>query len=111
MRQNGYQKGTHRVHTENYTIVPRTDAEPGNNPDGSPKSIYLNGTLGLVAEGETVSGNAGHGYKNVYIHRKTDGLPDPSFCYTLRIDLSQEGLIIAFAGGSGEREYRVTCRR
>jgi hypothetical protein len=31
---------------------------------------------------------------------------DPSFCYTLRVSSSQEGLIIAFAGGSGEREYR-----
>jgi RHS repeat-associated protein len=86
VNENGYQKGTHGVHPENYTIVPRTDAEPGNNPDGSPKSIYPNGTPGLVAGGETVSGNAGHGYKNVYIHRKTDGLLDGDSRGCLTVD-------------------------
>jgi RHS repeat-associated protein len=60
----GYQEGTNGIYEGNYTVKPRTDADP--------TSRYPNGTPAVTAKGESNPGNAGNGYRNVYIHPEVD---------------------------------------
>jgi RHS repeat-associated protein len=76
VNQSGYQPGSHGVYPGKYNVKPRTDYKPGDH--------FPNGQPGLVAPGQTNSGDAGHGYHNVYIHPKGNGdSPDSRGCQTI----------------------------
>jgi hypothetical protein len=64
VNQFGYQDGTHGIYPGDYSVRPRTGA--GLN------SIYPNGTPAVTAPGQDNAGNAGAGYRYVYIHPEAD---------------------------------------
>jgi RHS repeat-associated protein len=83
----GFQEGSHGIHPgEDYRVLPRTDAVTK-----PKKSIFPNGTPAVTAPGETNPGNAGHGYKTVFIHAKgTTGNPDSRGCLTVAPEIANK---------------------
>lgn len=78
VNQYGYEAGTHGIYPGDYSVRPRTNADP--------KSRFPNGTPGVIAPGQVTPGDAGHGYHDVYIHREAN-LPggDSRGCPTVAV--------------------------
>lgn len=64
VNQFGYQDGTHGIYPGDYSVRPRSDAGRTSN--------YPNGTPAVTAPGQDNPGNAGAGYRYVFIHPEAD---------------------------------------
>ncbi len=102
----GYQKNkngrqSHGLYPGNYDVLPRTDEDP--------TSKYPNGTPSVTAKGYRNPGDAGNGYKNVYIHKEynMEG-GDSRGCPTVPEEAANK--IKEFMNSDQARSHRTTLK-
>jgi RHS repeat-associated protein len=101
VNQYGYQEGSNGIYPGTYSVLPRTDADP--------TSVYRNGTPAVTAPGQTNPGNAGNGYRNVYIHPEANMAGgDSRGCPTVSADAAQR--IRGFMNADQRRGQNTTLR-
>jgi RHS repeat-associated protein len=97
----GYQKGTNGIHPGTYLVRPRVDAIEA--------SRYKNGTPAVTAAGQSNPGNAGNGYRNVFIHPESDMAGgDSRGCPTVSADAAQK--VKEFMDADQIRGHKTTLK-